>query len=127
MNFAEYKLVIEDFNATVTDWLKANKLQGLPEYHKLQDKETLGVCYRHDQIYYEQLTEYKSTYFALSAFLTNQLLEADRETKRNIETLIDTINIKVKALDTKIEAGKKRLDFYKTIVYLIGNVIYGAD
>lgn len=126
-DYNEYKEVIESFNTEVLNWFKENTLSSLPEYHKLNNKNILGTCFRNDQLYFEKLADFKSTYFGLSAFLTKELSKADRESKRSIELLIDSINIKIKEVDTRVEAGRKRLDFYKTVVYMIGNVIYGAD
>ena len=125
--YTEYKDLIEEFNTEVLEWTKSNSLSVLPEYNQLQNKVILGQCFRNDQLHFEQLADYKATYFGLSSFLTKQLSTTDREVKRNIESLIDSVSTKIKELDTRIEAGRKRLDFYKTVVYMIGNVIYGAD
>lgn len=126
--YEDYKDLIEEFSTEVLEWTKSNSLSTLPEYNQLQNKVILGQCFRHDQLYFEQLADYKATYFGLASFLTKQLsITTDREIKRNIEALIDSVTTKIKELDTRLEAGKKRLDFYKTIVYMIGNIIYGAD
>lgn len=127
ITYAEAKQVMDSYHNEAKEWLKNNDLTELPEYNKLVDKQTLGKHYRLDQIYFERLTTYKSTYFGLISFFNNLDMTAGREEKRNIENAIVFLNNKVKELDSKIEAGRNRLQFYKTIVYMVGNVVYGVE
>lgn len=125
--FMQAKEALDNFVTEVNSWTKENKLSELPEYRKLNEKEVLGTHYRIDQIYFEKVTSYKSTFFSLQSFFTNLQSTADRETKRQIDSVLDLIHQKIKEMDTLLEAGKHRLQFYKTVVYMVGNVIYGVE
>lgn len=123
----EVKEVIENFNKEVSQWIKNNKLTVLPEYVKLQDKVTLGTHYRLDQVYFEQLTYYKSTYFGLVAYLNSLTASPDRDVKRYVERTVELLQSKIKEIDSLLDSGRNRLQFYKTVVYMIGNAIYGIE
>lgn len=127
MNFEEAKKVTKSFIEQSAGWLSKNKLSELPDYSELREKEVVGELYAKDTRYYEQLTNYKSTYFGLIAFYTKYEITADREGKRLSSSMVTYLQNKSKEIDTKLEAAKNRLTFYKTIIYMIGNVIYGAD
>ena len=127
ITYNDAKKVLDGYHEEAKAWLKSNSLTELPEYNRLMDKEVLGKHYRLDQIYFERLTTYKSTYFGLISFFTSLDITASREDKRNIENSITFLNNKVRELDSKIEAGRNRLQFYKTVVYMIGNVVYGVE
>lgn len=127
ITYQDAKDVLDNFNKETGEWVKHNTLTELPDYHELNKKETLGTHYRLDQIYYEHLTKYKSTYFALQSFFTNMQITASREENRNITNILAGIQQKIKEIDTLLDAGKHRLQFYKTVVYMVGNVIYGVE
>lgn len=128
MEVKETVQVVEDFKGEVRTWLKENNLTTLPDYVKLNDKVVLGTHYRNDQVYYEKLSDYKSTCFALIAYFNGTKVKAvSREDIRLVDFTVDSLNTLAKEIDSKIEAGRKRLDFYKTVVYMIGNVIYGVN
>lgn len=125
--FEEIKITVDDFISESFSWMKNNKLTELPDYSELRDKVILGEHYTSDIIYYEKLTDIKSTLYGLIAYFTKAQNTASREDKRKHENMIDFLQAKSKELDTKLEAAKHRLAFYKTITYMIGNVLYGAD
>lgn len=127
ITYKDAKKVLDEYHEEAKEWLRNNNLTELPEYSKLMDKQVLGTHYRLDQIYFERLTTYKSTYFGLISFFNTLDITASREDKRNIENAIVFLNNKVKELDSRIEAGRNRLQFYKTVVYMIGNVVYGVE
>lgn len=123
----EVKKVIDDFNHEVNEYLTDNKLVELPAFYELKDKDVFGTCFMKDQIYYEVLTGFKSNYFGLQSYLLKQLSSAERHEKYGLDALIVYVDKKTKELDMKLEAARSRLTFYKTISYIIGNVLYGAD
>lgn len=127
MVFEQSSKVVEEFINETQEYLKKSKLSDLPEYSKLRDKDILGKIYTNDIQYYERLTEFKSTFYGLIAYYTKEHLNANREEKRKIDNMIDYLTNKSKEIDTKLEAAKNRLSFYKTITYMIGNVLYGAN
>lgn len=127
MNFEQSSKVVEDFINEVQNWLKLNKLAELPDYSKLKNKEILGELYTNDIRYCEQLSNYKSTFYGLISYYNKEHSEATREGKRDIENMITYLNNKSKELDTKLDSAKTRLSFYKTVIYMIGNILYGAD
>lgn len=127
MNFEKSSQVVEEFISETQEWLKKHSLSKLPSYTELKDKDILGALYTNDIQYYEQLTNYKSTFYGLIAYYNKAQLESNREDKRKIDTMISYLNSKSREIDTKLDAAKSRLSFYKTITYMIGNVLYGAD
>lgn len=127
MNFEDAKKVTESFIQESADWISKNNLSDLPDYSELKDKEVVGSLYARDTRYYEQLTNFKSTYYGLIAFFTKFEISANREDKRSSESMVSYLQSKSKEVETKLEAARNRLTFYKTIIYMIGNVIYGAD
>lgn len=127
ITYEEARKALDSFINEVNTWIKQNSLTELPEYRKLNDKVVLGTHYRTDQIYFEKITRFKSTFFGLQAFFTEMESKADREHKRLIDATLNQINQKIREMDTLLEAGKHRLQFYKTVVYMVGNVIYGVE
>lgn len=127
ITFYDAKKALDTFIKEVNLWVKEHSLTELPEYNKLVNKVILGTHYRKDQIYFEKITKFKSTFFSLQAFFTSMESKADREYKRLIETTLSQISQKIREMDTLLEAGKHRLQFYKTVVYMVGNVIYGIE
>lgn len=121
------KEALDSFIHDVNDWVKKNELTELPEYNKLTDKVVLGTHYRLDQIYFEKITKFKSRFFSLQAFFTNLEYTANREHKRIIDSALSQVGQKIREMDTLLEAGKQRLQFYKTVVYMVGNAIYGVE
>lgn len=126
-NLEEVRNTIHEFNREVSQYTKENVLTTLPEFYKLRDKDIFGKHYAKDQVLYEVLTGYKSNYYGLQAYLLKQLEQAQRHEKYAIEALIDLVNMKSKELDSKLEAAKSRLNFYKTTAYIVGNVLYGVE
>lgn len=123
----EIRLVIDNLSKEVNDFLKNNQLSELPEFSKLKDKDVFGSLYAHDQVLFEVVSGYKSSYYGLQAYLAKRIEQAIRSDRYGFEALMSTISAKSKEIDSRLEAIKSRLTFYKTISYMIGNVLYGAD
>jgi hypothetical protein len=126
MEFDHAKNVVEEFNAQVTKFFKDNKLSELKEFKSLQEKENIGNDYRHDQWYFENVSNFKAKYFSLKAFfLKMQSENSDRLLTRKVESMLTYLDEQIKYLDIIMAKSKQRIKFYESVIYLVSNFNYG--
>ena len=124
--FEKFKGAVEKLNGEVTAYITKNKLQDLPPFNKLQNKETIGVIYRADQLHMEKLSGFRSKYFGLSAFLIQLRSEtANRVLIREIDDNVKFLEKKEEMLKNLAFEAKDRVRFYQNIIYLVSNLSYG--
>ncbi len=124
--FEAFQKASDQLNDEVNNYIKDNKLQDLPPFAKLQDKETIGTLYRADQVRNETLSGYRSKYLGLSAFLLK--LKADTVNRvliREIDDAVKYLEKKEEMLKNMSFEAKDRVKFYQNIIYLIANMGYG--
>lgn len=126
MTFDETKEAIDVFVNQVAIFLKENKLVELKEFNKLQDKESIGVDYRHDQWYFENVSNFKAKYFSLKAYFVKMQSEnSDRLLVRKVESMLTYLEEQIKMLDIVMSTAKQRIKFYESVIYLVSNFNYG--
>lgn len=126
MDFDHAKNVVEDFNVQVNTFLKENKLSVLKEFKSLQEKENIGNDYRHDQWFFENVSNFKAKYFSLKAFfLKMQSENSDRLLTRKVESMLTYIDEQIKYIDILMATSKQRIKFYESVIYLVSNFNYG--
>lgn len=127
ISFENANRILENFNEEVTAFIKDNDLSDIPEYSKLQTKEAIGGIYRHDQVYFEKVSSFKSNYFGINSFFLKMKTESksDRILTKKIESVVEHIDQKIKMMDTLVSKAKQRLKFFESMIYLISNMSYG--
>ena len=124
--FEQFQNVVEKLNVEVTTYVTNTKLQELPPFAKLQNKETIGVIYRADQLHSEKLSGFRSKYFGLSAFLLKLRTEtANRSLLRDIDETVKYLDKKEEMLKNLSFEAKDRVKFYQNVIYLVSNMNYG--
>lgn len=131
LNINELIPAVGEYKDSIDKWFTENAIVELPEFSELHDKNVWGVCYRNDQIYYEAVADFKSKFYAVKSAALHLLTEkydviAERENKSKTIKLIELLDNTIRELDNQIEKAKRRLKFYETITYVIGNVTYGS-
>lgn len=123
---AKAKEVLERFHKEVAEFIANNKMNELPEYKKLQDKNVIGSLYRNDQVYFEKLSTFKANYFGIKSFFIKEgVAISDRIITKEIEAIEKLIDEKIKYLDALVVSAKQRVKFYEDIIYLVSNMSYG--
>lgn len=126
MEFETAKNTVESFNIEVNLFLKDNSLRQLKEFSELQDKENIGNDYRHDQWYFENISNFRAKYFSLKAYFTKwQSENSDRVLTRKVDSMQLYIDERLKMLDVILNMAKQRIKFYESVIYLISNFNYG--
>lgn len=126
MEFEKAKQIVENFEIEVQSFLKQNALSELKNFSDLQEKEKIGNDYRHDQWYFENISNFKAKYFSLRAYFTKyQSNNSDRVLSRKTETIISYVEDQLKMLDVILNMAKQRIKFYESTIYLISNFNYG--
>lgn len=126
MDFEKAKKVVKDFSNEVMNFNKENALSDLKDFKRLQNKDSIGNDYRHDQWYFENISNFKAKYFSLKSYFLSRLSETvDRILTRKLENMITYIEEQIKFLDVLAGIAKQRIKFYESIIYLVSNFNYG--
>jgi hypothetical protein len=124
-SFEEAKKVFDEYHKETAKWVRENRLTEMPEYESMRDKGTIGKHYRDDTLFFEEVSNLKSKYFALRSYFNKEHADANREQKREIDVIIAQIDDYNKLLDATMSAARARLKLYESIIYLVANFSYG--
>jgi hypothetical protein len=110
----------------VADFMDKHQLEVLREYKELQNKNLIGEVYRHDQWYFENISNFKAKYFGIkSLFLKLKEENTDRSIFRKIDDSIAMVEEKIKMLETYVFTAKQRIKFYQDVIFIVSNRSYG--
>lgn len=121
----EAKGVVNKYIQEVNEWLKENQLTELPEYKELTNKEVLGKHYRKDQIYFENVSNFRANLFSLKSYFLKEKSEESIRTQAKFDTMIDLLTNEIYMVNNYSEAAKQRIKFYESIMYMIANMTFG--
>lgn len=126
MEFDHAKKLVDEFSIQVNKFFKENKMSELKEFKNLQAKENIGNDYRHDQWFFENVSNFKAKYFSLKAFfLKMQSENSDRLLTRRVDSMLIYLDEQIKYIDILMAASKQRIKFYESVIYLVSNFNYG--
>ncbi len=117
--------VVEKFNDEVKDFLDENDLVVLKTYKELQDKDVIGTVYRHDQWFFENISNFKAKYFGIKGFFLKLKDGAARDVLRKIDIMVDKVESQIKMLETMVFTARQRIRFYQDVIFIISNRSYG--
>lgn len=131
ITITELITAFNEYNDSAQVWIANHNLVDLPEFQALHDKNIWGKSYHNDQVYYEQIADIKNKMFAVKSAALNLLTTkyntiSERENKGKTERFIENVDNNMRAADNLLEKAKRRLKFYETITYVVGNITYGS-
>lgn len=125
LSFDESKKILDNFIEETLEWHENNKLNETPTYDSLLDKRVWGTYYQSDINYFRQLTDIKSKFISLKGYFSKLKSEMQVPLQVKADNVLSYIQEQIKLVDAKLYATKEQLEFYKTVVYVIGNFSYG--
>lgn len=125
LSFEDSRKVLDDYIEEVSAWHDSNKLNQTPTYNALLDKSVWGKYYQEDVSYFRGLADIKSKFIALKGYFSKLKHEMPVAVRIKADGVLDYIQEQIKLIDVKMYAAKEQLEYYKTIVYVVGNFSYG--
>ncbi len=123
--FKELKQVSGEFNKKMSEWIRDNSLTELLDYKHLNNKDRIGKNYRHDQWYYEYVSNLKSKLIGIKSLLMKMKDKSNRVELNDINKYSDYIDNRIKELESLIFTSRQRISFYQDMIKLISNFTYG--
>ena len=125
VSIEDSKKVLDDYINEVHTWYGANSLNETPTYDSLLDKKVWGTKYQQDINYFRQLSDIKSKFIALKGYFSKLKAEMQVPLQIKADNVIKYIQEQIKLVENKMWGTKEQLEYYKTVVYVIGSFSYG--
>lgn len=116
------------FREQYDTWLKVHKLKPLRNFKDYENQDIWGQEYRDAMWYMEEVAGIKNAYNGLKHIaLDLQGKQSQRVKNTTVDNVLTKLESVLWGVEEYLRVGRARLDFFKTISYVIGNMTWGMQ